>query len=132
LAYAVDHDGDGRRDIWQTQADVFASIANYLSRLGWRDDETWGRAVRLPKGFDESLVSLDVVKDMDTWRSLGVLDASGGDLPKRNLPGSVIRPRRGGDAAFLIYGNYRRLLKWNYSHFFGISVGTIADRLDMQ
>lgn len=132
LAYAVDHDGDGRRDIWQTQADVFASIANYLARMGWRDDQTWGRAVRLPDGFDESLVSLDVVKDMDEWRGLGVRNASGGDLPQRNLPGSVIRPRRGGDAAFLIYGNYRRLLKWNYSHFFGISVGTIADRLDVQ
>jgi membrane-bound lytic murein transglycosylase B len=130
LSYAVDHDGDGRRDIWNTQADVFASIANYLSSIGWRDDQTWGRAVTLPEGFDEGLVSLDVVRNMDEWRALGVRTIWGSDLPKRNLPGSIIRPRRGGDAAFLIYGNYRRLLKWNYSHFFGLSVGAIADRLD--
>lgn len=129
LSFAVDHDGDGRRDIWETQADVFASIANYLSKSGWRDDQTWGRAVRLPKGFDEGLVSLDITRNMDEWRALGVRKADGSDLPERNLPGSVIRPKRGGDAAYLIYGNYKTLLKWNYSHFFGISVGTISDRI---
>ncbi len=129
LSFAEDYNGDGRRDIWETQSDVFASIANYLSKSGWRDDLTWGRAVDLPKGFDESLVSLDVIKTMDEWRALGVRKEGGGALPTRNIEASVIRPKRGGDAAFLIYQNYRTLLKWNYSHFFGISVGSIADAI---
>ena len=129
LSFAEDYNGDGRRDIWETQSDVFASIANYLSKSGWRDDLTWGRAVDLPKGFDESLVSLDVTKTMDEWRALGVRKEGGGALPTRNIEASVIRPKRGGDAAFLIYQNYRTLLKWNYSHFFGISVGSIADAI---
>ena len=51
LRYAVDHDGDGRRDIWGTTADIFASSANYLSKVGWRGDQTWGRMVRLPDRF---------------------------------------------------------------------------------
>ncbi|MEQ8708932.1 MAG: lytic murein transglycosylase [Rhodospirillales bacterium] len=129
LAFAEDYNGDGRRDIWETQSDVFASIANYLSKSGWRDDQTWGRAVDLPAGFDETLVSLDVVRRMDEWQALGVRKEGGGALPSRNLEASVIRPKRGGDAAFLIYQNYRTLLKWNYSHFFGISVGSIADAI---
>lgn len=129
LSFAEDYNGDGRRDIWETQSDVFASIANYLSKSGWRDDLTWGRAIDLPKGFDESLVSLDVTKTMDEWRALGVRKEGGGALPTRNIEASVIRPKRGGDAAFLIYQNYRTLLKWNYSHFFGISVGSIADAI---
>lgn len=129
LSFAEDYNGDGRRDIWETQSDVFASIANYLSKSGWRDDLTWGRAVDLPKGFDESLVSLDVTKTMDEWRALGVRKEGGGALPTRNIEASVIRPKRGGGAAFLIYQNYRTLLKWNYSHFFGISVGSIADAI---
>ena len=52
VRYAVDHDGDGKRDIWSTQGDVFASAANYLAQAGWRNGETWGRQVRLPAGFD--------------------------------------------------------------------------------
>ena len=87
------------------------------------------RAVDLPENFDETLVSLDVVKTMDEWRALGLRKVGGGSLPTRNLEGSVIRPKRGGDAAYLIYGNYRTLLKWNYSHFFGISAGTISDAI---
>ena len=66
---------------------------------------------------------------MDEWRALGVRKEGGGALPTRNIEASVIRPKRGGDAAFLIYQNYRTLLKWNYSHFFGISVGSIADAI---
>ena len=57
-SYAVDFDGDGRRDIWHSMADVFASAANYLSSLGWNDKETWGREVRLPADFDFSQASL--------------------------------------------------------------------------
>jgi len=64
LAYAHDYDGDGAKDIWNTQADVFASAANYLKGVGWNDDLTWGREVRVPAGFDPDQASLDVVKSI--------------------------------------------------------------------
>ena len=72
LNYAYDYNGDGRRDIWTTQHDVFASIANYLGSVGWRDDMTWGRQVRLPDGLDgTSLSEAKSRKNMEEWRALG-------------------------------------------------------------
>jgi len=62
LSYAVGWHGDGRRDIWNRKEDVFASIANYLARVGWRGDQNWGREVRLPARFDRSLAGIDAVK----------------------------------------------------------------------
>ena len=70
--YAVDHDGDGRRDIWGTQGDVFASAANYLAQAGWRAGETWGRQVTLPSGFDHALTGLEVKKTLAEWQALGL------------------------------------------------------------
>lgn len=129
-AYAQDFDGDGRRDIWTSPADVFASAANYLARAGWRDDQTWGRAVRLPGDFDTALASLEVRKSLDEWQALGVRRRSGGDLPGRALRASVvIPPKSAPDAAFLVYDNYRALLKWNRSSYFAIAVGRLADEI---
>lgn len=127
-AYAEDFDGDGRRDIWTTTADVFASAANYLARSGWRDDQTWGRQVSLPSGFDPDLASLDVVKSLPAWQRLGVRRRDGTDLPMRPLKASVvIPPNSGAGAAFLVYDNYRTILKWNRSSYFAIAVGRLAD-----
>ena len=81
-AYAQDHDGDGRRDIWHTPGDVFASAANYLAKSGWRRGQTWGREVRLPAGFDSGLAEAKVLKDLAAWQRLGVRRANGGALPK--------------------------------------------------
>jgi membrane-bound lytic murein transglycosylase B len=127
LNFAVDFDGDNRRDIWTTQADVFASAANYLARSGWRDDQTWGREVMLPDGFDPALAGLDVVKRLSVWQKMGVRRADGSDLPTRDLEASVVLP--GGEAgpAFVVYSNYRTILKWNRSHYFAMSVGRLAD-----
>ena len=76
--YAVDYDGDGRRDIWRTQTDVFASAANYLTQAGWRAGETWGRHVALPAGFDHALSGLEVTKTLAEWQALGLRRADGG------------------------------------------------------
>ncbi len=127
--FAVDHDKDGRRDIWTTKPDVFASAANYLASSGWRGDQTWGREVKLPDGFDLSLVSLKVQHPMQYWQDLGVRKADGSDLPSRQLMGSLVQPRGGNGQTFLVYNNYRTILKWNRSTYFAMSVGQLADKL---
>jgi membrane-bound lytic murein transglycosylase B len=129
LAYAVDYDGDGRKDIWNTKADVFASAANYLARVGWKGDQTWGRPVRLPEGFDAGLASLKVRKRLSEWQGLGVRHADGSDLPKRDLAASLVLAEGPGSPAFLAYGNYRAILKWNRSTFFALAVGSLAERI---
>lgn len=128
LSFAVDYDGDGRRDIWYTLPDVFASIANYLSRSGWNNDQTWGRAVSLPANFDANLTDLSVTKPLSGWNAVGVRKPDGGKLPDRDIAASVIRPG-GGEDAFLVYDNYRVIMKWNRSQFFATAVGTLADRI---
>lgn len=129
INFAVDHDEDGRRDIWTTKSDVFASAANYLSSSGWKGDQTWGREVKLPSGFDKSLISLKVKKPMSDWQGLGVRRLDGSNLPSRQLNGSLVQPKGGNGQTFLIYNNYRTILKWNYSTYFAMSVGQLADRL---
>ena len=129
LAFAVDYDGDGRKDIWDTLADVFASAANYLARSGWKSDRTWGRPVRLPAGFDTKLADLGVLKRLSDWQRLGVRRADGGDLPRRELAASLVLAEGPGSAAFLVYGNYHAILKWNRSTFFALAVGSLADRI---
>ena len=127
--FAVDHDGDGRRDIWGTLPDVFASAANYLAKAGWKHDQTWGRQVRLPEGFDLDLKGLEVKKSLGEWQTLGVRRSNGDDLPTRQLTSSLILPSGPGGPAFLTYSNYRVLLKWNRSHYFATTVGQFADLL---
>ncbi len=129
VGFAVDHDGDGKRNIWTSRGDVFASAANYLAKSGWRGDETWGRAVRLPEGFAPALIGLEVQKPVSEWQHLGVRRANGKDLPKSKIRGSIVRAEDGKGPAFLVYGNYRTLLTWNRSTFFAVAVGTLADRI---
>jgi membrane-bound lytic murein transglycosylase B len=130
LAYAVDFDGDGRADIWNSRADVFASIANYLVRAGWKGDETWGRAARLPAGFSRELVDHNkVTKSLSEWQALGVRAADGGDLPGRDMPASIVQPDGEAGRAFLVYNNFRSIMRWNRSVNFATSVGLLADSI---
>ncbi len=129
LAYAVDHNGDGRRDIWQTLPDVFASIANYLARAGWRDDQTWGREVRLPAGFNRNLIGLGTVKRIGEWQKRGVRRSDGTDLPTRQLRASIIQPDGPGTGAWMVYDNFRTTMKWNRSTSFALAVGRLADHM---
>ena len=129
LQFAQDADGDGRRNIWESLSDVFASTANYLSRSGWDRTQTWGREVQLPKGFDENLTGLKHRKRLSQWQALGVRRLNGRNLPKRNLLASLIQPDGPTGPAFLVYDNYQVILKWNRSHSFGVAVGTLADRM---
>jgi membrane-bound lytic murein transglycosylase B len=129
LSFAVDHDGDGRKDIWNSRADVFASAANYLSRSGWKGDQTWGRSVKLPDGFDPKLADLKIRKSLSEWQRLGVRRADGSDLPMRDLKASVVFAEGPGGPAYVVYDNYRTILKWNRSTFFAVAVGSLAERI---
>ena len=128
LAYAVDYDGDGRRDIWTTRPDVFASAANYLAKSGWRADQTWGREVKLPRDFDFALADLKVRKPIGGWQVLGVRRLDGGYLPTRQLSASIVLPEKGKmSPAYLVYSNYRTTLRWNRSTYFALAVGLLSD-----
>lgn len=129
VKYAVDFDGDGRRDIWTTKGDVFGSAANYLSGAGWRGDKTWGREVRLPNGFDKALLDLKVSKPLAAWQALGVRRASGNDLPAVTIDGSIIQPGGPEGPSYIVYENFETILKWNRSIYFAMSVGLLADRI---
>jgi len=130
LRFAVDFDGDGRRDIWSSRADVFASAANYLTGVGWKGDQTWGRAVKLPAGFDRAQLGLETTRSLEAWRNLGVARNDGGPLPIRtDLNASIIQPDGPGSQGFIVYDNFRAILKWNRSSYFALSVGELADRI---
>jgi membrane-bound lytic murein transglycosylase B len=128
LAHALDYDGDGRRDIWTTRADVFASAANYLAKSGWRADQTWGREIKLPANFDPALANLKVRKQIGAWQALGVRRTDGGDLPARQLSASIVLPEKGKmSPAYMVYSNYRTTLLWNRSTYFALAVGLLSD-----
>ncbi|MFP4314524.1 MAG: lytic transglycosylase domain-containing protein [Alphaproteobacteria bacterium] len=129
-AYAVDGNNDGRRDIWTSLPDVFASSANYLSRHGWKEDLRWGRRVKLPAGFSENLIGLDVTRSLGEWSALGVRLPSGGNIPTSpNLQASIVAPDGLSGPAFLAYDNYRVIMRWNKSTYFATSVGLLADAI---
>lgn len=129
LGYAVDFDGAGRRDIWTDQADIFASIANYLASLHWTPGQRWGWEVRLPAGFDENLVGLKIHKQSQEWQALGVRNLDGSILPGIATPLSVIAPDGTDGPAYLVYPNFQSIMKWNRSTYFAASVGLLADRI---
>jgi membrane-bound lytic murein transglycosylase B len=129
LSYAVDYDGDGRKDIWNSLPDAFASAANYLKGAGWRNGESWGREVRVPSEMSHDRSKLSQQRKIAEWRELGVKRISGRALPGADMSGSIVMPARKLPHAFLIYDNYRAILRWNNSDFFAISVGALADEI---
>lgn len=126
--YWIDYNRNSRLDIWNNSVEALASAANYLSKVGWQADQTWGRKVNLPEGFDTVVAGLDIRKRLSRWQELGVRRADGGDLPKRDLLASLVIVEKDGPA-FLVYDNYRLIMEWNRSTFFALSVGYLSDRL---
>lgn len=127
--YAVDFNGDGRRNIWTDLPDVFGSAANYLNEIGWREEEIWGREVILPAKFDWDLAGLDTRRSVNFWRQQGVKRANGGRLPVSEITGSIILPAGHKGPAFLVYRNFRNIMVWNRSILYAVAVGHLADRL---
>ena len=135
LNYAVDWDGDGKRDIWSTEADVFASAANYLSKAGWRDDITWGREVRLPDGLSVGGMNVGALTEKKTnyplavWAEAGITRADGTALPTRQLRARLVRPDGDEGPAFLVYSNFDSILRWNRSNYYALAIGSLSDSL---
>lgn len=143
LAYAEDFDGDGKRDIWNNRADVFASIANYLAKAGWNTAQTWGREVKVPSALQGRLGEFaregksgcraidQMTRDMPIaeWERLGVRRTDGGDLPKAQVSGALVQPDGPGGSSFLVYANYRSVLRYNCAHHYALTVSLLADKL---
>ena len=129
LAYAVDADGDGRRDIWGSMADVMASTANFLSRSGWRASEPWGAEVQLPPGFDPGRADGALRQTSDAWAAEGVRAMDGGALPAL-AQAALLLPAGARGPAFLVGDNFRAILRYNNATSYALGVSLLAQRLD--
>lgn len=141
LRYAVDFDGDGRRDIWKSTPDVFASIANYLAAHGWQKGQLWGREVTIPESLITRLPEVAPLqtsgclarRQMSTplplsrWKALGVRTLARRPLPTADIEASLIM---GVKRHFLVYPNYQALLEYNCVNAYGLSVGLLGNQAD--
>ncbi|AGU48202.1 lytic murein transglycosylase [Variovorax paradoxus B4] len=128
LAYAVDADGDGRRDIWGSMPDVVASTANFLSRSGWQAGMPWGVEVKLPAGFDYGRADMAVRQPTAQWAAEGVRAVDDRPLPEF-ADGAVLLPAGAQGPAFLVGPNFRAVLRYNNSTNYALAVGLLAQRL---
>lgn len=129
LAYAVDYNGDGKRDIWNTKRDVFASIANYLAKAGWKAKEPYMQRIKFTKGFNKKWLDLKVKKTVKEWKELGVTYADGSELPNNFTKVSLVQPGGKGYKKYLAYDNYKAVMRWNRSLYFATSVGALAEAI---
>lgn len=127
--YAVDADGDGRRDLWGSIADAMTSAANFLRGIGWKPGLRWGREVRLPESFDYSLAGRGQRRPLSQWVEMGVTDAFGGELPRLDISAAVLVPSGHDGPAFLVYDNFDVIMGWNRSEYYALSVGRLADEI---
>ncbi|WP_432765347.1 lytic murein transglycosylase [Halomonas aquatica] len=127
-AYAVDGDGDGRRDIWGSIPDVMASTANYLDRAGWKPGQPWGTEVRLPDDFDYARTELTHRQSSREWAERGVRTLDGESLPDFEMA-SVLVPGGAEGPAFLVGPNFRAILRYNNATSYALAVGTLADEI---
>ena len=140
LKFAVDFDGDERRDIWKSTPDTLASMANYLKGFGWKSDETWGREVTvsaaaqrgdrrsIPKRTEGCYAQRNMTerRPLAMWQKLGVRRVDGGPLPKANMQAGLVDV---GERKFLVYPNYEAIIAYNCAHYYALTVGLLADRL---
>ena len=139
LQYAEDFDGDGRRDIWTSEPDVFASVANYLKHHGWTKGDSWGREVKLigkPRTAAEAVPlretgcraerAMTNPMPLKAWRKMGVKTMGGALVPASAREASLVRA---GNRSFLLYSNYDAILAYNCAHTYALSVALLSDRL---
>ena len=135
LNYATDFDKDGKKDIWSTLPDVFASSSNYLKESGWNDDLTWGREVMASKSIPDDFITtsakeINISKSLSEWAALGILKKNGEKLPLRDIQAYLVYPEGEEGRKFLVYENFKVIMKWNRSLFFGLSVGILSDMIE--
>ncbi len=127
VKYAVDYEGNGRKDIWKSKPDVFASIANYMKKNGWQTGQPWAIQVKLPPKFDMKLEGKSIVKPVSEWNALGVRTENGQPLPYQNLQASIVQPL--GGPTFLAFPNYKMILRYNNSIYYAGAIGYMADKI---
>ncbi|MEE4251200.1 MAG: lytic murein transglycosylase [Alcanivoracaceae bacterium] len=130
LRYAIDYDGDGKRDLWGSLPDALASAANFLRGIGWRNEERWGREVKLPDGFAFDNAGLGKKLSLRQWHDLGVRQANGSALPKVDMQASLLVPSGHQGPAFLVYENFHVIMRWNRAEAYALAVGHLADRIN--
>ncbi len=126
LSYAVDFDGDGRRDIWDSKPDVFGSVGNYLARAGkWRRGEPWGQPVRVPPGVAGGR---DAKRSLAEWARAGVARPDGRPFTRPDVMGGVVVPDGAGPGeGYMVYANFQAIRSYNPSDFYALAVGLLAD-----
>ncbi len=139
--HAVDFDGDGKADIWNSRADVAASIANYLRDHGWQKGGDWAMRVSIPATFNRERVR-DLIQPrtckrvlakhsrwipVREWKALGFVPLDGRSWPNDDVLATFLEPDGPGKGGYLTFGNYRALLAYNCSNFYALSVGLLAD-----
>ena len=126
LEYAIDMDGDGARDIWNSIPDALATAANLLKQNGWRSGETWGYEIKLP---ENGLQYEDQTKTLAEWGKLGLVQPQGDPFPQPEKK-AVLKMMTGADSpAFLMTRNFFVIKRYNNSDFYALTVGILADRL---
>jgi lytic murein transglycosylase len=127
--YAVDYDGDGKRNLLRSAPDVLASTANYLVGLGWKRGEPWLTEVRVPAAMPWDQADLDIKLPRAKWSSFGVTLADGKPLPADNVPASLLLPMGRLGPAFLVYKNFDIYLQWNNSLVYSTTAAYLATRI---
>jgi len=129
-AHAVDFDGDGKRNLWQSAADSLASAAHYLQASGWQPGQPWGFEVRLPKAFDYALADPEKRLTLAEWNALGVQPVTALRSPAlAGEPATLLLPAGHRGPAFLVLKNFRAILRYNNSTAYALAIGVLSDRL---
>jgi lytic murein transglycosylase len=128
--YAVDFDGDGKRDLIRSAPDSLASAANYLQSIGWQPGQPWIQQVRVPDNLPWDQADVTIKKPRSFWAQHGVTDLNGKPVPADNLPAGLVLPMGRYGPAFLAYPNFDIYLEWNKSLVYTTTAAYYATRLD--
>lgn len=128
--YAIDGDGDGKADLWNSTEDALTSAANFLQHLGWQRNERWGREVILPRNFSYENLGAKQAQPLSQWAAQSVVQSNGLPLPAIDMKAALYLPSGHTGPAFLGYENFNVIMRWNRSEFYAITVGHLADRIN--
>ncbi|QYJ73542.1 lytic murein transglycosylase [Shewanella sp. FJAT-51649] len=128
--YAIDGDGDGKADLWNSTEDALTSAANFLQHLGWQRNERWGREVVLPRNFNYENLGAKQAQPLSQWAAQSVVQSNGLPLPAIDMKAALYLPSGHTGPAFLGYENFNVIMRWNRSEFYAITVGHLADRIN--
>ncbi len=127
--YATDGDGDGKIDLWSSPADALASTAKLFAAEGWQTGKPWFYEVKLPKDFDFSLSDLDNTRPLSDWAAMGITAAAGAALPQNSDSAALYLPAGAHGPAFMLFDNFRVIMKYNNAAAYALAVGMLADRM---